>query len=243
MNRDPDVNSIKSIEAEIDIGSNGFVPCIDTNGLDGSAGPSAWVAIVPAGDNPEASSWTILQIGVINCDQPTAGVCSGSKPHYFWAHAGCAGFYPGAIDLGVADWAPHTYRIEWFNTTATVTRHYSLFIDGVWKASINGNHSSIGCWADTNDHTIAEMSAEVWDRGDSIGDFNPTGQRTEFAGITFQNSASNYTIWKTMGLDEYSSCENQPNEDNVGFTDNPPGPINFGCDVVGPSTFNVWSSL
>jgi hypothetical protein len=165
----PASQNVRNVRADITTKSvtDQFRPCKWDAGLDGSG---AWVAIEPSAGNPKnGDPESILQIGVIACNEDTQSACtvvpSGWKT-YFWAEGGCGASLPDAQYLGgPVDNSSHTYEIRHLSGNV-----YRLRIDGVTKVSfVASTHSDVSCWIQSN-YDKGQWAYERHDRGDGLGD-------------------------------------------------------------------------
>lgn len=166
--------------------------CTNPDGIH-SAGPSYWVAIVPAPGNPQyGNANAILQIGVNQCIQQFTPVCDGQK-RLFFAIGGCGGIIPYTPTpqnlLTGPTLAPSSdidFRIFRNSGGASWTLWWNAITAGKSGSfGVSSSDEALSCWITGN--VSAQYDCERWDHGDACGSPG-VGTYVAFRDMRFQKS-------------------------------------------------------
>jgi hypothetical protein len=150
------------------------------------------VGLVPAPGNPYYNSATaILQVGIINCTNPSFSVCVGS-PRYFWAYGGCGdnpqprlfGSNPVPPVGGITFAVRHIGNSTYWLTADPIAEGYATQQGFVYDTNYYINCWGFGGGADKP--VGGSIYCERWDRGDSCGGIGAS--TIAFTTIRFQVS-------------------------------------------------------
>jgi len=187
--------SARGVKATIDPYGYTMTHCSNA-GIFPNNGASAWVAITPgSGNSYHNNEHAIIQIGIINCDDPLYAACNGTGYRYFWAIGGCGNptqESPYPRDLGAAGAGPHEYEVY-----KSSDGYWHLHLDGYHKVGFVGaDEGSVNCWQ----HGDKEASwyGETLDGGDQYSAAGATGvERLQFRDARYQSTVGG--AWTNPG--------------------------------------------
>lgn len=201
---------------------------------------SYWLSIIPAPGNVYYNDPTaILQIGVINCDEPGTPVCDGNDAHKSWvfyAKGGCVGYLPFPVRTGtaLADLGGIDFQIE--RQTSPQGSWYLSYVGSVHFGGIliSGTDPATSCWASgSGDNVSIAIACERHDTGDGCGVVDG-GNKVTFQDMQYQNTVGG--SWHNTTIAGSGECSVTP----------PPVGEGFGwCDsAVGglPTKVQFWTT-